>query len=58
MWVVAGVLIGLVVLVSLVGFHSGPHAHVVAAAVGCSRRSLVRADGGRWATRLPSSGRC
>jgi membrane-bound ClpP family serine protease len=34
MWVVAGVLIGLVLLVSLVGFHSGPHAHVVAAAAG------------------------
>ncbi len=34
MWVIAGVLIGLVVLASLVGFHSGPHAHVGAAVVG------------------------
>ncbi len=34
MWVIAGVLIGLVVLSSLVSFHSGPHVHVVAAAVG------------------------
>jgi membrane-bound ClpP family serine protease len=34
MWVIAGVLIGLLVLASLVSFHTGPHAHVVAAAVG------------------------
>jgi membrane-bound ClpP family serine protease len=34
MWVIAGVLLGLVVLASLVGFHSGPHAHVVAGVVG------------------------
>lgn len=34
MWVIAGVLLGLVVLASLVGFHSGPHAHVVAGGVG------------------------
>lgn len=34
MWVVAGVLVGLVILTSLVGFHSGPHAHVVAFAIG------------------------
>lgn len=34
MWVVAGVLIGLVILASLVSLHSGPHANVVAAAVG------------------------
>jgi hypothetical protein len=34
MWVVAGVLLGLVVLASLVGFHAGPHAHVVAGALG------------------------
>lgn len=31
MWVVAGVLLG---LVSLLGFHLGPHAHLVAVAVG------------------------
>jgi membrane-bound ClpP family serine protease len=34
MWVVAGVLLGLVVLASLIGFHTGPHAHVVAGAAG------------------------
>ena len=34
MWIVAGFLLGLVVLASLVGFHSGPHAHVVAAVIG------------------------
>lgn len=34
MWVVAGVLLGLVVLGSLVGFHTGPHTHAVAGLVG------------------------
>ena len=34
MWVVAGVLIGIVILSSLAGFHAGPHAHFVAGAVG------------------------
>jgi membrane-bound ClpP family serine protease len=34
MWIVAGVLLGLVVLVSLVGFHTGPHTHVAAGALG------------------------
>ena len=34
MWVVAGVLLGLVVLVSLTGFHAGPHAHLLAGALG------------------------
>jgi membrane-bound ClpP family serine protease len=34
MWIIAGGLLGLVVLASLVGFHSGPHAHVVAGAIG------------------------
>jgi membrane-bound ClpP family serine protease len=34
MWIVAGVLLGLVVLASLIGFHTGPHAHVAAAAFG------------------------
>jgi len=34
MWIIAGVLLGLVVLASLVGFHSGPHAHVVAGVSG------------------------
>jgi len=34
MWVVAGVLLGLVVLFSLLGFHMGPHAHVAAGLVG------------------------
>jgi len=34
MWVVAGVLLGLVVLVSLIGFHVGPHAHATAGILG------------------------
>jgi membrane-bound ClpP family serine protease len=34
MWVVAGLLFGLVVLVSLAGFHVGPHAHVAAGVLG------------------------
>jgi len=34
MWIIAGVLLGLVVLTTLVGFHSGPHTHVVAGGVG------------------------
>ncbi len=34
MWIIAGVLLGLVVLAALVGFHSGPHAHVVAGVIG------------------------
>jgi len=33
-WVIAGVLLGLVVLGSLIGFHTGPHTHVVAGAAG------------------------
>jgi membrane-bound ClpP family serine protease len=34
MWIVAGSLLGLVVLASLVGFHAGPHAHAAAVAIG------------------------
>jgi membrane-bound ClpP family serine protease len=34
MWVVAGVLLGLMVLVGLAGFHTGPHSHVVAGILG------------------------
>lgn len=34
MWLVAGVLLGVVVLVALVGFHTGPHAHVAAGVLG------------------------
>jgi membrane-bound ClpP family serine protease len=34
MWVIAGVLVGLVVLTSLIGFHVGPHAHVAAGVFG------------------------
>jgi|HubBroStandDraft_1064217.scaffolds.fasta_scaffold28963_3 membrane-bound ClpP family serine protease len=34
MWVVAGILLGLVVVTSLVGLHSGPHTHAVAVAIG------------------------
>lgn len=34
MWVVAGVLLGLVVLGALAGLHFGPHAHLVTAVLG------------------------
>jgi membrane-bound serine protease (ClpP class) len=34
MWIVAGVLLGLVVLASVAGFHAGPHLHVAAGIVG------------------------
>ncbi|MGA2520461.1 MAG: NfeD family protein [Acidimicrobiales bacterium] len=34
MWVIAGVLLGLVVLASLVGFHAGPHVHGAAGVLG------------------------
>ena len=34
MWVIAGILLGLVVLVSLLGFHSGPHLHATAGVIG------------------------
>jgi membrane protein implicated in regulation of membrane protease activity len=34
MWLVAGLLVGLVVVVSLVGFHTGPHTHLVAGVLG------------------------
>ena len=34
MWVIAGVLFGIVVLASLIGFHVGPHAHLAAGIFG------------------------
>ena len=34
MWIVAGVLLGLVCLATVIGFHSGPHAHAVAGILG------------------------
>lgn len=34
MWIVAGLLLGLALVTALVGFHSGPHTHVVAAVIG------------------------
>jgi len=33
-WVVVGGLLGLMVLLSVLGFHAGPHAHLVAAVLG------------------------
>ncbi|MDR3647459.1 MAG: NfeD family protein [Acidimicrobiales bacterium] len=42
MWVIAGVLLGLLVLASLVGFHTGPHAHFAAGVIGvCAAAWLV-----------------
>jgi membrane-bound ClpP family serine protease len=34
MWIIAGVLLGVVVLASLAGLHTGPHAHLVAGVAG------------------------
>ena len=34
MWIIAGILLGLVVLASLVGFHTGPHSHLAAGIIG------------------------
>ena len=34
MWIITGLLLGLVFLATVVGFHSGPHAHAVAGAAG------------------------
>jgi membrane-bound ClpP family serine protease len=34
MWLTAGLLLGVVVVASLAGFHLGPHAHAIAAAAG------------------------
>ncbi len=34
MWIITGFLLGLVSLAAVVGFHVGPHAHVVAVAMG------------------------
>ena len=33
MWIITGVLLGLLCLGAVVGFHFGPHAHVVAVAL-------------------------
>jgi len=34
MWVIAGVLLGLVVLAAILGFHAGPHVHLAAGLLG------------------------
>jgi membrane-bound ClpP family serine protease len=34
MWVIAGVLLGILVLAAILGFHTGPHSHLVAGAAG------------------------
>ncbi len=41
MWVFAGILLGLVVLASLLGFHAGPHAHLVAGVVGALAATVL-----------------
>jgi len=49
MWIVAGVLIGLVIVASLAGFHLGPHAHLAAGVLGVLAAVwlLVMAGSGR-----------
>jgi membrane-bound ClpP family serine protease len=51
MWVVAGVLLGLVVLASLAGVHTGPHTHLAAGVLGIAAAIwlLVMAGSGRSA---------
>ncbi len=41
MWIVAGVLLGLVVFSSIFGFHIGPHAHAVAAVAGLAAAGFL-----------------
>ena len=50
MWIVTGVLLGLAGLAAFIGFHSGPHAHVLAgviglAAAGCLAYMVVTRPG-------------
>jgi membrane-bound ClpP family serine protease len=45
MWVVAGVLLGLVLFAALTGFHVGPHAHVAAGVLGVLAADLVVSAG-------------
>jgi len=49
MWIVAGVLLGLVIVASLAGFHLGPHAHLAAGVLGVLAAVwlLVMASSGR-----------
>jgi membrane-bound ClpP family serine protease len=51
MWAIAGVLLGLVVLASLIGFHVGPHAHLAAGVLGALAAAwlIVMAVDGRTA---------
>lgn len=34
MWIIAGILLGIVVLAAILGFHVGPHSHAIAGAAG------------------------
>ena len=54
MWAIAGILFGLVVLASLVGFHVGPHAHAIAGGIGlaCAAWLLVMLAMGQTAPLL------
>lgn len=54
MWIVAGLLLGLVLVTALVGFHSGPHTHVAAAVLGLAAAGwlLYMASDGRSAPLL------
>jgi membrane-bound ClpP family serine protease len=54
MWLAAGILLGVVVVASLAGFHVGPHAHAVAAAAGVLAAAwlIVMAATGRGTTLL------
>ena len=41
MWIVAGVLLGLVALMTLAGFHLGPHSHLIAGVLGAAAAALL-----------------
>jgi hypothetical protein len=58
MWFLAGVLLGLALLVAVVGFHAGPHLHVAAVALGVVAAVLLiaLAIGGHSSALLPEGG--
>ena len=51
MWAVAGILLGLVVLAALLGFHAGPHIHLAAGVLGLLAAMwliAIAVGGNRW----------
>jgi len=51
MWAVAGILLGLVILAALLGFHAGPHLHLTAGILGLVAAAwliAIAASGSSW----------